>query len=139
MDNFKTKKMCQSEILNYVSDLTVTFSEKFKLLRMKSGYTQKHLAEILCVSRSTLCAWEHADSLPYFDTLNEICRLFDVSCDYILGTQEPDVAENSNTKTDCIMDYNNNQYLNLSMLSEKNTDILLHLYNDLLMSQNGKN
>lgn len=119
----------------YISNLSLKFSENFKLLRIKCGYSQKRLAHILRVSRSTLCAWECAESMPHFETLNEICHLFNVSCEHILGTESPRDAFKEKLYSKYIMLGNKTKYLNISDLNAKNQEILLNCFEDLILEQ----
>lgn len=139
MTSTKFKKENASEspdILDTFSEMATAFSEKFRVLRSQHGYTQKHLADILRVSRGTLCSWERADSLPYFDTLNEICKLFHVSCDYILGIEKTQAADFSQIYDKYVIECNKTKYLNISSLSDENLTKLLALFSDLILSQN---
>ena len=61
------------------------FAENFKSLRLKHQFTIKYIAQLLNVSPSTIIAWEKSKSYPYFDTLIKIVKLFNVTCNYILG------------------------------------------------------
>jgi len=59
--------------------------EKIKELREKAGYSQSELARRLCVTRSSVNAWEMGTSVPTTQYVAEMCRLFKVSSDYMLG------------------------------------------------------
>jgi transcriptional regulator with XRE-family HTH domain len=59
--------------------------ERIKLLREKAGYSQSELAKKLCVTRSSVNAWESGISAPTAVYIIELAKLFHVSTDYILG------------------------------------------------------
>ena len=67
-----------------------TFGEKLKELRIDKGLTQKKVAEALSVTVSTLSHWECTYEEPWFKDLLTLCRLYEVSADYLIGlTEEP--------------------------------------------------
>lgn len=53
-------------------------------LRKQKGYTQYEVSEILNISRSTLSKYEHGTRIPNIETLIQLAKLYDVSCDYLL-------------------------------------------------------
>jgi transcriptional regulator with XRE-family HTH domain len=89
----------------------VGFSERFKLLRQKQGWTQQDIADKLNMSRSTIANYESGEKkIPREETLIRIADLFNTTTDYLLGrideptsTKEPDKSrianiENQDTK-----------------------------------------
>ncbi|MEF9968355.1 MAG: helix-turn-helix transcriptional regulator, partial [Longicatena sp.] len=60
------------------------FNEKLLQLRKEKGYSQEELAQKLGVSRQAISKWEVSDSYPEMENILEICKLFDVSMDYML-------------------------------------------------------
>jgi len=62
----------------------VTFSEKLQSLRREHGLSQEDLAERLGVSRQAVSKWELGQSYPETDKIVEICRMFEVTTDYLL-------------------------------------------------------
>ena len=61
------------------------FAENFKSLRLKHQFTIKYIAQLLNVSPSTIIAWEKGKTSPYSDKLIKIVKLFNVTCNQILG------------------------------------------------------
>lgn len=59
--------------------------KKIKQLRIKNGYTIKQLAEKLGVSPRTYSNYEQGKSKIPVKKLIEICLIYNVSADYILG------------------------------------------------------
>ena len=67
-------------------------SERLQEIRRDHGDTQKSLAEKLRVSKPTVQAWELGKSSPSHDMLVTICRMYQVSADYLLGLTDIDPA-----------------------------------------------
>lgn len=59
--------------------------DRLRLLRTELGLTQMQMAEKLEISQRTYSHYEAGDREPPFSILKKICRLFDVSADYLLG------------------------------------------------------
>ncbi len=59
-------------------------------LRKKNNYTQSELAAMLKYSDKAISKWEIGESLPDVETLYNICKIYNVSFEYILkeGTYE---------------------------------------------------
>ena len=53
----------------------------------ENGIPQKEIAKEIGVSAQTVSKYMRADILPVLDTLAKLCRLLDVSADYILGIE----------------------------------------------------
>ena len=62
--------------------------KKIRQLRNERRLTQTDLAKILHVSQDTISLWELDKSLPDVKAVVEICKLFDVSSDYLLGLEK---------------------------------------------------
>lgn len=58
------------------------FSDKLKKIRIKTGLSQRQLAEKLGVSQNAICNWENGKREPKFETIKEIADLFDVPISY---------------------------------------------------------
>lgn len=54
-------------------------------VRKDHHHTQQDLADLLHVSISTVRSWENEKSSPSHEMLVSICRLYNVSSDYLLG------------------------------------------------------
>jgi len=66
--------------------------ERLQEIRRDHGDTQKSLAEKLRVSKPTIQAWELGKSSPSHDMLVTLCRMYQVSSDYLLGLTDIDPA-----------------------------------------------
>lgn len=64
------------------------FGEKLKALRTERGLTQEQLAARLYVSRTAVSKWETGGGSPNLDSLQAVARLFDVSVDDLLSTDD---------------------------------------------------
>ena len=63
-------------------------SARLKQLRTEKGLTQEQTAKRVCVTRSTLSAYENGTRYPSYDVLVSLAYLFGVSTDYLLCKEE---------------------------------------------------
>lgn len=63
----------------------MTFGMKLQQLRKAAGLSQEQLAEMLDMSRQAISKWETDQSVPDADKLIQLCRIFQVSADTLLG------------------------------------------------------
>ena len=63
-------------------------STKLRLLREFHGYTQKQVAEMLQVDRSTVSYYEAGKSSPPCDNLIRLCQFYQESTDWLLGVSD---------------------------------------------------
>ena len=66
--------------------------ERLQEIRKDHGDTQKDLANKLAVVFHTVSSWEQEKSEPNHDMLVKICKLYNVSADYLLGVSDVDPA-----------------------------------------------
>jgi len=66
--------------------------ERLQEIRRDHGDTQRSLAIRLRVSKPTVQAWELGKSSPSHEMLVTICRMYEVSSDYLLGLTDTDPA-----------------------------------------------
>lgn len=64
------------------------FNEKLQQLRKEKEMTQEQLAEELFVSRTAISKWESGKGYPNIDSLKSISKLFSVSIDDLLSSEE---------------------------------------------------
>lgn len=83
-------------------------ADRIKQLRASNNMTQADLAKKLNITRSSVNAWEMGISTPSTTYIVELSQLFKVSTDYLLGLS-------------------NNTTLDVSMLSDKEIQILYEL------------
>ena len=64
------------------------FNEKLQQLRKQKGLTQEELAQMLYVSRTAVSKWESGRGYPNIESLKQIARIFSVSVDRLLSTDD---------------------------------------------------
>ena len=64
------------------------FSEKLLQLRRAQNLTQEQLAEQLNVSRQSVSKWESGQALPEVDKLIALGKLFNLSVEELLCTED---------------------------------------------------
>ena len=88
----------------------VDFGNILKTLRLRKDMTQAQLANKLGLTKSVISAYETGLRLPSYDILIHIARIYNVSTDYLLGIEQK-------------------QEIDLSGLSQEETNALLNLIN----------
>ena len=63
------------------------FSKNLKTLRAKQGLSQKDLADLLNVDRTTVAGWETKDRMPDVFLLIRIADIFDTTLDELVGRE----------------------------------------------------
>lgn len=61
---------------------------RIRELRKDNGFTQKELASYLQVNFRTISCWEHEKYEPDIAQIKKICRLFNVSADFLIGLDD---------------------------------------------------
>ncbi|MDE6356150.1 MAG: helix-turn-helix domain-containing protein [Clostridia bacterium] len=61
---------------------------RLKTLRIEKGLTQKELAKLMNKSTTGLASWEQGLSEPSVNDLIQLCKIFEVSADYLLGLED---------------------------------------------------
>ena len=64
------------------------FGEKLKDLRMERGWTLKETALRVGLTRNAIANYEANIRQPSLETLKALCKLFEVSADYLLGLED---------------------------------------------------
>ena len=68
--------------------MTIEIANRLVELRKKSGLSQEDLADKLGVSRQAVSKWERAESSPDTDNLICLAKIYGVSLDDILNTDQ---------------------------------------------------
>lgn len=63
-------------------------TDRLKELRKSARKTQKEVSELIGVASSTYSMYERGEREPDFKTLDKICKLFNVSSDYLIGASD---------------------------------------------------
>lgn len=75
-------------ICDYVGMELKDIQQKLRDAIKSSGIEQKEIARQIGVSPQTVSKYMKKDIFPALDTLAKLCRVLDVSSDYILGIKE---------------------------------------------------
>jgi len=80
--------------------MNIEIANRLVELRKKNGYSQEELAEKLGLSRQAVSKWERAESSPDTDNLICLAKLYNVSLDELLNSDETidEIAENVKEK-----------------------------------------
>ena len=68
--------------------MSIDFSEELRRLRIKSGYSQQQLADLLHVDRSTLANWERGHRLPDAEMISRISDALGANVGELLRASE---------------------------------------------------
>lgn len=63
------------------------FTKKIRKLRMSRNMSQKDLADLLNVDRTTVAGWEAKDRMPDVFLLIRIADIFDTTLDELVGRE----------------------------------------------------
>ena len=79
--------------------MNLEIANRLQQLRKEKGYSQEQLANELGISRQAVSKWERAESSPDTDNLICLARLYGVSLDELLNTEESteDIIKNNNS------------------------------------------
>lgn len=77
----------------------IFLGEKIKELRLEKKMTQQQLANRLGLVKGSISAYEQGTKYPSLEVLANLCRIFNVSADYLLGLSDETKIRNS-TLTD---------------------------------------
>ena len=64
------------------------FNIRLREIRIKRGFTQQNMADMLSLSLNAYQKYEQAERSPSFDCLVAIADILDVSLDYLFGRDE---------------------------------------------------
>jgi len=73
------------------------FGEKICKCRQNQNLTQEEFAAKLCVTPQAVSRWERNQSLPDITILIDICRILNISADYLLNIESGQMSENYDT------------------------------------------
>jgi transcriptional regulator with XRE-family HTH domain len=62
----------------------MSFAKRFKQIRIKKGFNQKEMANLLHMSNSTISSYERSEITPCLEVLVKIAKTLNVSVDYLL-------------------------------------------------------
>ena len=107
------------------SNINLSFgvSQKIKHLREKNKKSQEELASSLNVKRYTVSDWENERTEPNIESIIKLCKIFNVSADYLLGIETSNFFNESDEFITEVLNYSSKLTTNqknfvLKMLSE---------------------
>ena len=74
--------------MHNVNNMSKQINEKIKDLRIQNGYSQQFVADYLQIDRSNYSKYELGKLVINVEMLKQLCLLYGVSSDYILGLKE---------------------------------------------------
>ena len=82
--------------------MNIEIAHRLVELRKKHGYTQEELADKLGLSRQAVSKWERAEASPDTDNLIVLAKLYGVSLDELLDTEQPveDIVRDTKEETE---------------------------------------
>ena len=81
----------------------MTLGERLTELRKKANLSQEDIAEKIGVSRQTVSKWELDQSLPDFDKILPLCKLYNITSDELLTGRKTD-SNNDNMEYNLMTD-----------------------------------
>ena len=64
------------------------FKDILKSIRKEKGMTQKDVYTLLNISPNGYASWEQGRTVPDIKSIKKLCKIFDVSADYLLGIKD---------------------------------------------------
>lgn len=64
------------------------FPAKLKQLRIEHGYTVQQASELIGLSKNAISNYEQGIREPSLNVLKAICKLYNVSSDYLIGLSD---------------------------------------------------
>lgn len=65
-----------------------TLAQRIKTIRTERGLSQQQFGELLSVSQDNVSLWENYKSTPSAEHIIKICKIFEISADYLLGLED---------------------------------------------------
>jgi len=83
--------------------MSINIGERIKFLRQQKGYTQNDIGKMLYVSGQSVSKWEKGESSPSIETINELCKIFNISPNELLNYKDDKVITNFEYTSDKII------------------------------------
>ncbi len=64
------------------------YGQRLKEIRQEKGLTQTKLAQMLSTTQSTVGKYEREEIQLTVDVIIKICKMFEISSDYLLGLED---------------------------------------------------
>lgn len=72
------------------------FATRLKELRKEIKMSQQTIADKLDIARISYLHWEQGKTEPSINSICALCRIFDVTADYLIGLENEDGTKNTN-------------------------------------------
>ncbi|MDD5836252.1 MAG: helix-turn-helix transcriptional regulator [bacterium] len=69
--------------------------DRLRELRKSKGLTQGELGEMIGVKKSVICLYERELRNPTIESVIQLCEIFDVDADYLIGSDKIVKTDNS--------------------------------------------
>lgn len=66
------------------------FGERLCELRKSKNLSQKELGEMFSITSNAIYSWENGKSQPSIEIINKLAQYFNVTTDYLLGSNQED-------------------------------------------------
>lgn len=70
----------------------MTFGKQLRIARIAKNLTQKQLADLIAAKHNSISNWENDLNRPDPDTIEAICRVLDITPNYLLGAKPDDFS-----------------------------------------------
>lgn len=64
------------------------YGQRIREERQLKGLSQRQLAELISTTQSTVGKYEREELQPNIDVIIKLCKIFEVSADYLLGLDD---------------------------------------------------
>lgn len=91
--------------------MNIEIANRLQTLRKEKWYSQEQLALELGISRQAVSKWERAESSPDTDNLICLAKLYNVSLDYLLSTDETVEEIKENNSSDLVEEKEENKII----------------------------
>ena len=78
----------------------MTLGERLQQLRQRSGLSQEEVAQKLFLTRQSVSKWENGQAEPGIENLKALARLYGVTVDALVGTEELPKEEKQSVPSD---------------------------------------
>lgn len=80
---------CQDNAVKITYNIAMDiFALRLRENRKFCGYTQQQLAKAIGTTDDSIYSWEKGRSQPSIEYLRALCRVFDVTADYLIGLED---------------------------------------------------
>ena len=106
--------------------MNIEIANRLQTLRKENGYSQEQLALELGISRQAVSKWERAESSPDTDNLICLAKLYNVSLDYLLSTDETVEEIKENNSSDLV------EETGIDLVEEKEENKIISAFNGVI-------